>query len=27
VLNRIQDETEKLYPLIKGISGDQKHVA
>jgi hypothetical protein len=27
VLNRIQDETEKLYPLIKEISGDQKHVA
>lgn len=27
VLNRIQDETEKLYPLIRSISGDSKKVA
>lgn len=27
VLNRIQDETEHLYPLIREISGDDKHAA
>ncbi len=27
VLNRIQDETEHLYPLIRSISGDMQKVA
>jgi hemerythrin-like domain-containing protein len=27
ILQRIQMETEKLYPLIRGLSGDQKNVA
>lgn len=27
VLNRIQDETERLYPLVRSISGDMKKVA
>lgn len=27
ILQRIQDETEKLYPLIREISGNQKHIA
>ncbi|MDJ0882062.1 MAG: hypothetical protein QNJ56_10480 [Gammaproteobacteria bacterium] len=27
VLNRIQDETEHLYPLVKSISGDMQKVA
>jgi hypothetical protein len=27
VLQRIQMETEKLYPLIRELSGEQKHVA
>jgi len=27
ILQRIQDETEKLYPLIREISGNQQHVA
>ena len=27
VLQRIQDETEKLYPLIRKISGDMQHAA
>jgi len=27
VLNRIQDEIEHLYPLIRGISGDMQKVA
>ncbi|MBT3206665.1 MAG: hypothetical protein HOM14_15845 [Gammaproteobacteria bacterium] len=27
VLNRIQDETEHLYPLIRSISGNMKKVA
>ncbi|TNG02037.1 MAG: hypothetical protein EP297_01560 [Gammaproteobacteria bacterium] len=27
VLNRIQDETEHLYPLIRSISGDMEKVA
>jgi len=27
VLNRIQDETEHLYPLVRAISGDMKQVA
>ena len=27
VLQRIQMETEKLYPLIRGLSGDKKNVA
>jgi hypothetical protein len=27
VLQRIQDETEKLYPLIRKISGDFQHAA
>jgi len=27
VLDRIQDETEKLYPLIREISGSDEHVA
>jgi len=27
VLNRIQDETERLYPLVKSISGDKQKVA
>jgi hypothetical protein len=27
VLNRIQDETEHLYPLIRKISGDTRHAA
>lgn len=27
VLNRIQDETEHLYPLVRSISGDEKKVA
>lgn len=27
VLNRIQDETEKLYPLLREISGDMEHAA
>ena len=27
VLHRIQDETEKLYPLIREVSGDQQHAA
>lgn len=27
VLNRIQDETERLYPLVRSISGDEKMVA
>ena len=27
ILQRIQDETEKLYPLIREISGNQEHAA
>jgi hypothetical protein len=27
VLNRIQDETEQLYPLVRSITGDVKKVA
>lgn len=27
VLNRIQDETEHLYPLVRSISGDMEKVA
>jgi hypothetical protein len=27
VLQRIQSETEKLYPLVRELSGDKKHVA
>ena len=27
ILQRIQDETEKLYPLIREISGNQQHVS
>ncbi len=27
VLSRIQDETEKLYPLVREIRGDSKHAA
>lgn len=27
VLQRIQDETEKLYPLIRKVSGDMQHAA
>ena len=27
ILQRIQDETEKLYPLIREISGNQQHIA
>lgn len=27
VLNRIQDETEHLYPLIRDVSGDMQHAA
>jgi len=27
VLKRIQDETEKLYPLVRSISGDMEKVA
>lgn len=27
ILERIQDETEKLYPLIREISGNQQHAA
>jgi hypothetical protein len=27
ILQRIQDETEKLYPLIREISGNQQHAA
>jgi myo-inositol-1-phosphate synthase len=27
VLNRIQDETERLYPLVRSISGDMQKVA
>ena len=27
ILQRIQMETEKLYPLIRELSGEQKHVA
>ena len=27
VLQRIQSETEKLYPLVRELSGDHKHVA
>ncbi|MCP4410347.1 MAG: hypothetical protein GY807_21895 [Gammaproteobacteria bacterium] len=27
VLDRIQNETERLYPLIREISGDMKHAA
>jgi hypothetical protein len=27
VLQRIQDETEKLYPLIRKVSGDIQHAA
>ncbi len=27
VLNRIQDETEHLYPLLKKITGDQQYAA
>jgi hypothetical protein len=27
VLDRIQDETEKLYPLIRGLSGNTEHAA
>ena len=27
VLNRILDETEKLYPLVKEVSGNQQHAA
>ena len=27
VLERIQDETEKLYPLIRGLSGNAEHAA
>jgi hypothetical protein len=27
ILQRIQDETEKLYPLIREISGSQEHAA
>ena len=27
VLNRIQDETEKLYPIVRQLTGDQQKVA
>ena len=27
ILNRIQRETERLYPLIRQVSGDQQHAA
>jgi hypothetical protein len=27
VLNRIQDETEQLYPLIRKVSGDSRVAA
>ena len=27
VLNRIQDETEHLYPLIREVTGDSQHAA
>jgi hemerythrin-like domain-containing protein len=27
ILQRIQDETEKLYPLIREISGNEEHAA
>ena len=27
ILQRIQDETEKLYPLIRKLSGNMEHAA
>jgi hypothetical protein len=27
VLDRIQRETERLYPLVREISGDSRHAA
>ena len=27
ILSRIQDETEKLYPLVRKVRGDSKHAA
>lgn len=27
VLNRLQDETERLYPLIREVTGDERQVA
>ena len=27
VLNRLQDETERLYPLIREVTGDERRVA
>lgn len=27
VLDRIQDETEHLYPTVRSVTGDQQHVA